>query len=160
MLNDFDPKTRGALELLPFEANRSCILAAPLRVASDTVVVVELFDKAAPGFTDDDKRLITSAAEVGTDLLRQAIAERQTHQLLFDAVDAALHATAHLSDFAAAPADAAPPPSVMARLEERLGRGRERGRAAGDHAAARGGGAGARGKARAERGGALHQGGG
>ena len=121
VLNDFDPKTLGAFELLPFEANRSSILAAPLRVASDTVVVVELFDKAAPGFTDDDKRLVASAAEVGTDLLRQAISERQTHQLLFDAVEAALHATAHLSDDPAAPPDAAPPPAVMAQLKASLG---------------------------------------
>jgi ActR/RegA family two-component response regulator len=120
-LNDFDPKSLGPVELLPFEANRSCILAAPLRVGSETVVVVELFDKAAPGFNDDDRRLLTSAAEVGTDLLRQAIAERQTHQLLFDAVEAALHATAHLGEAPPAPADAAPPPAVMQRLKEGLG---------------------------------------
>ncbi|MBP3954662.1 response regulator [Gemmata sp. G18] len=121
-LNDFDPKALGPLELLPFEANRSCILAAPLRVASDTVVVVELFDKAAPGFSDEDRRLVTSAAEVGTDLLRQAVAERQTHKLLFDAVDAALQATAHFSDAPMLSSDAAVPlPSVMARLREGLG---------------------------------------
>ncbi len=119
-LNDFDPKALGPMELLPFEANRSCILAAPLRVAADTVVVVELFDKASPGFTEEDRRLIASAAEVGTDLLRQAIAERQTHQLLFDAVDAALQATAHLTDMPTA-TDTAPPLSVMARLKEGLG---------------------------------------
>ncbi len=119
-LNDFDAKALGPMELLPFEMNRSCILAAPLRVASDTVVVVELFDKASPGFTEEDRRLIASAAEVGMDLLRQAVAERQTHQLLFDAVEAALHATAHLVDMPTAP-DTAPPPSVMARLKEGLG---------------------------------------
>ena len=85
-------------------------------MASDTVAVVELFDKPAPGFTDDDKQLVAAAAEVGTDLLRQAVAERQTHRLLFDAVDAALHATAHLNDLSAAP-----PPAVMARLKEGLG---------------------------------------
>jgi len=121
-LNDFDPKSLGPVELLPFEANRSCILAAPLRVGSETVVVVELFDKAAPGFSDDDRRLLASAAEVGADLLRQAVAERQTHQLLFDAVDAALQATANLTD-AISPAspDTAPPPAVMARLKEGLG---------------------------------------
>lgn len=119
-LNDFDPRALGPLELLPFEANRSSILAAPLRVAPDTVVVVELFDKAAPGFTDDDRRLVTSAAEVGTDLLRQAVAERQTHKLLFDAVGAALQATAQLGDVTA-PQEPGPPPSVMARLKEGLG---------------------------------------
>jgi ActR/RegA family two-component response regulator len=121
-LNDLDPKALGPLELLPFEANRRHILAAPLQVASGTVVVLELFDKtgSAGGFGDEDRRLIASAAEVGTDLLRQAVAERQTHQLLFDAMEAALSATAHLSDEPTAP-DAAPPPSVMARLKEGLG---------------------------------------
>ncbi|MBY0461009.1 MAG: response regulator [Gemmataceae bacterium] len=119
-LNDFDPKSLGPLELMPFEANRSCILTAPLRVASDTVVVIELFDKAAPGFTDEDRRLVTSAAEVGTDLLRQAVAERQTHKLLFDAVGAALEATARITDTPLTQPDA-PPPSVIARLKEGLG---------------------------------------
>ncbi len=121
-LDASDADALGSLELFPFEANRSCILAAPLRVATDTVVVVELFDKAAPGFSDDDRRLVMSAAELGTDLLRQAIAERQTHKLLFDAVDAALRAT---SDFSTAPAPApdtsAPLSSVMAKLKEGLG---------------------------------------
>jgi two-component system, NtrC family, nitrogen regulation response regulator NtrX len=137
-LNDFDPaklgpsgkgvggepaggSPLGMLELLPFEANRSCILAAPLHVGNETVVVVELFDKASPGFTDEDRRLLASAAEVGIDLLRQAIAERQTHRLLFDAVDAALEATAHLGEQPAPPPDEAPPPAVMARLKEGLG---------------------------------------
>src|SRR5262245_35220632 len=120
-LNDFDPKSLGPVELLPFEANRSCILAAPLRVGSETVVVVELFDKAAPGFLEEDRRLLAAAAEVGADLLRQAVAERHTHRLLFDAVEAALQATANLgAAVSSAPADA-PPPAVMARLREGLG---------------------------------------
>lgn len=120
-LNDFDPKTLGPVELLPFEANRSSILAAPLRVGADAVVVIELFDKASPGFGEEDRRLLAAAAEVGADLLRQAVAERQTHKLLFDAVDAALQATANLVDApVAAPTDA-PPPSVIARLREGLG---------------------------------------
>jgi DNA-binding NarL/FixJ family response regulator len=119
-LNDFDPAALGPMELLPFEANRSCILAAPIPVGTEAVVVVELFDKAAPGFGDDDRRLLASAAEVGADLLRQAVAERQTHRLLFDAVDAALKATAHLTG-ASAPPDDAPPPAVMATLRKGLG---------------------------------------
>ncbi len=119
--NDFDPNTLGPVELLPFEVNRSCILAAPLRVGSETVVVIELFDKAAPGFTDNDRRLLASAAEVGTDLLRQAVAERQTHRLLFDAVAAALEATAGLSETPTASPEASPPLAVMERLKEGLG---------------------------------------
>jgi DNA-binding NarL/FixJ family response regulator len=120
-LNDFDPKSLGPVELLPFEANRSCILAAPLRVGSETVVVVELFDKTAPGFLEDDRRLLASAAEVGADLLRQAVAERQTHKLLFDAVEAALEATTNLSDAIPMASAEAPPPAVMERLKEGLG---------------------------------------
>lgn len=119
--NGFDPATVGPLELLPFETGRANILAAPLRVSAETVVVIELFDKPAPGFTEDDKRVIASASEVGADLLRQAVAERQTHKLLFDAVEAALEATAHLSEFAPTTADGAPPPAVMQRLKEGLG---------------------------------------
>lgn len=119
--NGFDPATVGPLELLPFEQNRANILAAPLRVSAETVVVIELFDKPAPGFVEDDKRVLASASEVGSDLLRQAVAERQTHKLLFDAMEAALSATAHLTDFAPAGADGAPPPTVMQRLKEGLG---------------------------------------
>lgn len=119
--NDFDPASLGPVELLPFEANRSYILAAPLRVTNETVVVVELFDKAAPGFSDDDRRLLASAAEVGADLLRQAVAERQTHQLLFDAVGAALEATEGLGEAPPAAPEAGPPPAVMERLKEGLG---------------------------------------
>jgi ActR/RegA family two-component response regulator len=131
-LNEFDPRTLGPVQLLPFEEHRACILAAPLRVGSETVVVVELFDKVGgvgggnpeghpPGFTDEDRRLLASAAEVGADLLRQAVAERQTHRLLFDAVDAALQATAHLGSASAGPTEEdAPPPAVIQRLKEGL----------------------------------------
>ena len=57
-----------------------------------TAVVLELFDKPG-GFTDADRRLVGAAADVGGDLLRQAVAERQSHRLLFDAVEAALRAS-------------------------------------------------------------------
>jgi DNA-binding NarL/FixJ family response regulator len=121
-LNEFDPQTLGPVELLPFEAHRSCLLAAPLRISSDTVAVVELFDKAAPGFTDDDRRWLALAAEVGTDLLRHAVAERQTHRLLFDAVEAALAATASVAQAPLlSPIAETPPADVMQRLKEGLG---------------------------------------
>jgi ActR/RegA family two-component response regulator len=116
--NPFDASALDTLDLLPFETNRTCILAAPLRVGAETVAVVELFDRPAPGFTDEDRRLLGSAAEVGADLLRQAVAERQTHRLLFDAVNAALQATAHLSG--APPADDGPPAAVIECLREGL----------------------------------------
>jgi two-component system nitrogen regulation response regulator NtrX len=118
-LNTLDPATLGPLELLPFEAGRKSILAAPLTVGTGTTVVLELFDKPAPGFTDNDRRFVAAAADVGSDLLRQALAERQSHRLLFDAVDAALKATEGMSDVLEAPADA-PPPAVIERLKQGL----------------------------------------
>ena len=76
---------------LPFEAGRSTILAAPLRVGPGLHVILELFDK--PAFGEADKKLVAAAGEVGAELLRRALAERQTHRLLFDAVDASLKAS-------------------------------------------------------------------
>lgn len=79
-----------------------------------------MFDKAAPGFTDEDRRLLSLASEVGADLLRQAIAERHTHKLLFDAVGAALSATELLSESLPANAERAPPQTVMEKLKAGL----------------------------------------
>ena len=73
---------------MPFETGRSSILAVPLPVGTDTVVVLELFDKPALA-TVADRKLVAGIADVGADLLRQAFAE-PTHQLLFDAVETAL----------------------------------------------------------------------
>jgi two-component system nitrogen regulation response regulator NtrX len=123
VFNGFDPLTAGALELLPFEAGRASVLAVPLPVGGGTVVVLELFDKPAPGFTDDDRRLVASAAEIGADLIRQAVGERQTHALLFDAVEAALKASETVSETLAEPKPDAPPAAVMERLKQGLGGG-------------------------------------
>jgi hypothetical protein len=124
LLESIDLTNSGLLELFPFEAGRNQILAAPLPVGTGTAVVLELFDKPAPGFTDDDRRLVSAAAEVGGDLLRQAVAERQTHRLLFDAVEAALRASSGVEEAIAPPADAKPeeppPAAVMERLREGL----------------------------------------
>ena len=46
-------------------------------------------------------------------------AERQTHRLLFDAVEAALQATSGLTDVLG-PSSEAPPPAVIERLKEGL----------------------------------------
>jgi ActR/RegA family two-component response regulator len=123
VINDIGTAANGSLDLLPFEAGRRSLLAAPLPVGTGTVVVLELFDKPSPGFTDDDRRVVASAAEIGGDLLRQAVAERQTHRLLFDAVEAALQASSAIGaePTPAAPRlDEAPPPAVMDRLREGL----------------------------------------
>jgi ActR/RegA family two-component response regulator len=106
----------GVGELQPFELGRRSLLAAPLNVAAGLQVVLELFDKDGEGFTEADKRLASSAAEFGAEMLRQALAERQTHQVLFDAVGAALGAS---DTFAASlQSDAPPPAAVMEELRQ------------------------------------------
>src|SRR5262249_47478937 len=54
VMNSIDTASNGSIELFPFEAGRTAVLAAPLPVGGGTVVVLELFDKAG-GFTDADK---------------------------------------------------------------------------------------------------------
>ena len=90
ILNDFTPEAAGPVDLRPFERGRRSILAAPVNVGPGVHVVLELFDK--PAFTDEDRRLVAAAADIGAELLRQALAERQSHRLIFDAVEAALKA--------------------------------------------------------------------
>lgn len=118
LLSGTDPMN-GAFELMPFEVGRASILAAPLPVGGGTSVVLELFDKPSPGFLAADRQLVAAAAEVGADLLRQALAERQTHRMLFDAVEAALQATTGVTDVIGTPSDV-PPPAVIERLKEGL----------------------------------------
>ena len=121
----------GALELQPFEQGRHSLLAAPLSVAPGVQVVLELFDKldgrgelAAGGFTEEDHRLIGAAADLGAELLRLALAERQTHQVLFDAVAAALDAGESLAESlqgtAAERPEEPPPAVVLDRIREGL----------------------------------------
>ncbi len=121
----------GDTELQPFEAGRHSVLAVPLLVAPGVQVVVELFDKKSEkggivpeGFTEADTRLAATAAEFGAELLRHALAERQSHQILFDAIAAALEATDTVSESlkgtAAQRREAPPPPSVMDQLRDGL----------------------------------------
>jgi hypothetical protein len=104
---------------LPFESGRKSLLAVSLPVGTGTVAVLELFDKPAPGFTDADRGLVAAAAEVGADLLRQALAERQTHRLLFNSIEAALQATTGVTELLAE-APEAPPPAVIEQLKQDL----------------------------------------
>jgi ActR/RegA family two-component response regulator len=122
----------GAIELQSFERGRHSLLAAPLPVAPGIQVVLELFDKHTPlaplrrgvggegGFTPDDQRLVAAAADFGTEMLRQALAERQTQRVLFDAVAAALGAgdsiRATLGGTPDERREEPPPPAVMDRL--------------------------------------------
>jgi DNA-binding NarL/FixJ family response regulator len=125
-MSDLDRSGRaGAVELQPFERGRRSLLAAPLAVAPGIHVVLELFDKQGPqaDFTQADQRLVRAAADFGAEVLRQALAERQTHQVLLDAVGAALGAsdTVAQSLRGAGPRpDEPPPPVVLERLRTGL----------------------------------------
>src|SRR5262249_48789199 len=93
ILRDPEGNAGGSVELQPFERGRRGILATPLPVATNVQAVIELFDKRATAgdgtFTSEDQRLLQTAAAFGTDLLRQALSQRQTNQVLLDAVVAA-----------------------------------------------------------------------
>src|SRR5438270_2957341 len=51
----------ATVELQPFERGRTSLLAAPLAVGPGVNVVLELFDKPPPGFSDGDRRLAAAA---------------------------------------------------------------------------------------------------
>jgi two-component system nitrogen regulation response regulator NtrX len=122
----------GNLELQPFERGRHSLLAVPLSVAPGSQAVLELFDKAVSGgsppageggFTDSDRRIAAAAADFGADILRQALAERQMHRVLFDAIESALEAgdsMAQSLNGAAPRLEDPPPPAVMQQLREGL----------------------------------------
>jgi two-component system nitrogen regulation response regulator NtrX len=111
------------VELQPFERGRRSLLAAPMSVAPGAHVVLELFDKA-DGFTSEDRRLVAAAADFGAEMLRQALAERQTHQVLLDAVGAALGASESVAEslrgLDVRRLEEPPPAAVMERLREGL----------------------------------------
>jgi ActR/RegA family two-component response regulator len=122
------------VRLQPFEMNRRNLLAAPLPVGTGLHVVLELFDKqesngqaGSVAFTEEDRRLVGAVAEFGTALMKQALAERQTQAMLFDAVNAALEASQQVSRTLQGPAeptalrpDQPPPDQVLARLRDSL----------------------------------------
>jgi ActR/RegA family two-component response regulator len=127
MLRQLDKEFAGGpIELQPFERSRHSLLAAPLAIAPGLHAVLELFDKQSDGagFTEEDRRLARSAAELGAEMLRQALAQRQTHQVLFDAVEAALGASRGVADsLRGDPAqrlEQPPPAPVMDQLRQGL----------------------------------------
>jgi DNA-binding response OmpR family regulator len=123
--------SNGAVELQAFEQGRKALLAAPISVATGMHVVLELFDKQggkppnSTEFTAEDRRLVAAAAEFGAEMLRQALAERQMHRVLFDAIGAALSASNSVAlTLRASPAGDAErplPAAVLDRLQESLG---------------------------------------
>jgi two-component system nitrogen regulation response regulator NtrX len=111
----------GAVDWQPFEREHQNVLAVPMAVAPDIQVVLELFDK--PTFTEEDERLAVAGAALGTELLRHGLAQKQSYQMLFAAVEAALHASADVSQTLDFPhqGDHPPPDLVMERLRAGLG---------------------------------------
>jgi len=126
----------GNVQLQPFERGRHSLLAAPLTVAPGLQAILELFDKidshgnlAVGGFTEADRQLAAAVADFGVEMLRQALAERQTHRVLFDAVAAALRASESVAESlqksgTAQPEDP-PPAEVLEQLREGLSTSRE-----------------------------------
>jgi two-component system, NtrC family, nitrogen regulation response regulator NtrX len=131
-INRLDEAARqGNLDLQPFENGLHTLLAAPLSIGPGMQGVLELFDKQeAKGdvrpsqFTESDKRLVSVAAPLGAAMLRQAVSERQTHQVLFDAIDAALKASDSLTEsLKGSPGQRLqepPPDSVLKQIREGL----------------------------------------
>jgi two-component system, NtrC family, nitrogen regulation response regulator NtrX len=130
VLVDLERNAAG-VQLHPFERGRRSLLAAPLRVAPGLQVVLELFDKtqsppgeaAGAGFSEADRQMASTVADFGAEMLRQALAERQTQRMLFDAVAAALWAsetvTKSLRPDQGRPEDP-PPQEVMEQLRDGL----------------------------------------
>src|SRR5262249_43957542 len=67
-------------------------------------------------------RLVRAAADFGAEMLRQALGQRQTHQVLFDAVGAALGATQSVTDRLGGSSgqrlEQPPPATVLDQLRE------------------------------------------
>jgi len=120
-------QTAGSIELQPFERGRRSLLAAPVAVAPNIQVVLELFDKHGndgQGFTTEDHHLLKAAADFSAEMLRQALAQRQTHRVLFDAIGAALGASdtvaQHLRGNAGQRLEQPPPVAVLDQLRAGL----------------------------------------
>jgi DNA-binding NarL/FixJ family response regulator len=116
----------SSVELQPFERERRSLLAVPMTVTPSVHVVWELFDKiGGSDFTEEDQHLVAAAADLGTEMLRQAMGERQMHRMLFDAVEAALGAgdsvVESLRSTAAERMEQPTPRPVLDSLKESLG---------------------------------------
>jgi ActR/RegA family two-component response regulator len=117
----------GPVEMQPFETGHTSLLAAPMTVAPGLHAVIELLDKTSPdaSFSAADKRLAQAGANLGAELLRQALGQRQTQQMLLDAVAAALGASAdlvgeRLTGTVSMRQEEPPPPQVLDQLRQGL----------------------------------------
>jgi len=109
----------AGVRLQPFEQGRRNLLAVPLAVAPGINAALELFDKAPPGFTADDRRLAAAASELGAKLIQQALAERETQGTLLEAVQAALETSKRVRETLAEPT---PEPVVRENARQSLRR--------------------------------------
>jgi two-component system nitrogen regulation response regulator NtrX len=130
-MNDLGKNSSGTIELQPFEKGRSSLLAVPLVLTPELHVILELFDKQdeqgvldPAGFSAADQRLAGAAGALAAEMLRQALAQRQMHQVLFDAVAAALGATRSVTETLHGDArqrlEEPPPVPVLEQLREGL----------------------------------------
>ncbi len=117
VMNDMT-QAAGFVDLQPFETNRRNVLALPMTVAPGVHAVLELFDKRSGDFSPEDQSLAKSAADLGAELLRQALGLRHQHQMLLDAVGAALMASESMSESLSA--GGAAPAQVMDQLRQGL----------------------------------------
>ncbi len=126
---DLDTTIRASgVEAQTFEHGRTSVVAAPLDVVPGLHAVLELLDKQTlagevdkGGFNAADLRVVAAVADLGAELLRNALAEQQTHKILFDAVDAALGAgdsMAELLNSAAEKPEDPPPDAVLKQLRQ------------------------------------------
>lgn len=132
VLRDLDElAAAGTVELQAFECSRRSFLASAFPVGPGLQVVLELFDKRdgsgeiiANGFAADDRHLLAAATDFGSELLRHALSERQSQQLLLDALGAALAASESIAetlrDTPAPRQDDPPPAAIMDRLRDGL----------------------------------------
>ncbi len=119
------PSTSAAFEWQPFERGRRSVLAAALSVAPGVHAVLELFDKKTSegepaSFTAADRNLIDAAADFGAEMLRQALAERQSQRMLFDALAVAREATTTAAASLHPSTEATPSAQVMESLRENM----------------------------------------
>jgi len=124
VMNDLGSGSAANVELQPFERGRRNLLAVPLLVAPGVQAVIELFDSATGRFRTEDQQLVRVAADVGTELLRQALGQRQAQQMLLDAVQAALGASEQIAGTmrgdSAERLEQPPPPQVLEQLKAGL----------------------------------------
>jgi CheY-like chemotaxis protein len=111
------PKVGEALQLLPVERDRQTLLIAPMAIGEGIVGAIELFDKPGAGFTPEDIEVARATADLGVDLLRRSLAERQGQRWLIDALAAALQATERVRDLLH---EDKPPPEVLEHIKQGL----------------------------------------